>query len=152
MNTRPPHPDPQIMQHIHTVTLLLFCPTCQSVGNLGSNDLIHWESDKAFSNFLTIIPPIFFVMKMSVFTSAVYIQIHSRILLLWKQTLWTLIRRESDLGPYCLEYRLRKYISRWESRRQLLWMVGKGFTREFLVGLMCQSCFWQTHQLIFYGN
>ena len=34
---------------------------------------------------------------------------------------------QSGLGSYCLQTRLPKYISRGESRRQLLWLVGKGY-------------------------
>ena len=33
-----------------------------------------------------------------------------------------------NLGPYCLQYRLSKYISRWESRQQLLWMAENSLT------------------------
>ena len=48
----------------------------------------------------------------------------------WKQTLWTLIRllqrEQSDLGPYCLQYRLtKKYKIRWANRWQLLQMAKK---------------------------
>ena len=41
----------------------------------------------------------------------------------WKQTFWTLIRLllrdQSNLGPYCLQYRLPKKISTWKSRQKL---------------------------------
>ena len=53
---------------------------------------------------------------------AAYIQMHSRLILSWKQTLWTLIRlllmEQSNPGPYCLQYRPLKYISRRERRQQ----------------------------------
>ena len=42
-------------------------------------------------------------------TSAAYVQMLLRLVLSWKQTLWTLIRllqtEVPDLGPYCLPYR-----------------------------------------------
>ena len=59
--------------------------------------------------------------------------IYSNALILsWKQTLWTLIRllpvEQSNPGPYCLQYRPLKYISRRESRQQwqlMSWIAGK---------------------------
>ena len=60
-------------------------------------------------------------------TFAVYIQKHSRPLLSWQQTVWNLIRlllkEQSDLAPYCLEYRRSKYISSCMSRWWLPWMA-----------------------------
>ena len=57
-------------------------------------------------------------------------------LLLWKQTLWTLIgllqREQSDLGPYCLQYRLSRYISRWESRWPFF-VNGRNWLMQFLL-------------------
>ena len=41
--------------------------------------------------------------------SDAHISLHSRILLRWRQTLWTPMQ-QSDLGPYCLQYKLLKYI------------------------------------------
>ena len=53
------------------------------------------------------------------------------------QFLPTLIRllplELSDLGPYCLPYRLPKYKNRRERGRQLSWIVGKGLTLCLLV-------------------
>ena len=41
----------------------------------------------------------------------------------WKQTLWTLVslllRDQSNMGPYCLQYRLPKKISPWKSRQKM---------------------------------
>ena len=43
----------------------------------------------------------------------------------YRQTLWTqirlLLKEQSDLGPHCLQ-KWHKITSRWESRRQLLWL------------------------------
>ena len=69
------------------------------------------------------------------------------------QTPWTLIRllllrEQSDLGPYCLQYRLPKCISRCESRQQLSRMVGKGihtvivFQRIQWQSMACQCVPW----------
>ena len=44
------------------------------------------------------------------------LQFTSDKILSWKQTLWTLIRLQSDLGPYCLQYWLLKNISRQEEQ------------------------------------
>ena len=70
-------------------------------------------------------------------------------LLSWQQTIWTLIRlllrEQSDLGPYCLEHTLLKNIKRWESRGQLSWMVGKGWScssyHVFVITLRKDSLF-----------
>ena len=60
---------------------------------------------------------------------AACIRFHSRICLPIKQTLWTLIRlllmEQSDLGLYCLQYRLPIYISRWGKMQHMFWMVRK---------------------------
>ena len=60
--------------------------------------------------------------------SAAYIQVHFRLdFLSWKQTLWLvtrllpreqsdLVKEQSDLEPYRLQFRLPKIISRWENR------------------------------------
>ena len=58
------------------------------------------------------------------------IQMH-RLILSGMQTLWNLIRlllkKQSDLGPYCLLYRLSKYMSRREDNNisELGWDGGK---------------------------
>ena len=45
----------------------------------------------------------------------------------YRQTVWTQIRllleEQSDLGPYCLQKMTFKIRSRWQSRRQLLWLA-----------------------------
>ena len=81
-------------------------------------------------------------------SSAAYIKNDIRILLPWKQTLWTLIRlllrEQSDLGSYCLQYWLPKYTRRWENRRYLLWMAGKGLLEDskfYLIPQFYQSYF-----------
>ena len=59
--------------------------------------------------------------------SAAYIHMHSRKLFLWKQTLWTLFRllhrEQSDLGTYCLQYLLPKFISRGDSRSKCCLLI-----------------------------
>ena len=73
---------------------------------------------------LTLILPIFLFRKCCLlFTSAAYIHKHSRLFTSWKQTLW------SDCS-WCLQCVLSMYISRWESRQQSSWMVGKGLRRN----------------------
>ena len=61
-----------------------------------------------------------------------YVQVHFRLNFIWKQTLWTLIRlllkEQSDLDEYCLQYRLPKNISRWESR----WPLNFGVRESIL--------------------
>ena len=59
----------------------------------------------------------FVIMKIS---SAAYLQRHFRTLLQWMQIIWTLTK----LLP-CWQYRLSKYISRWESILGLSWMARK---------------------------
>ena len=44
-------------------------------------------------------------------------------------------RTQSDLGSYCLQYRLPKYISRRESRQHLLLSVGKQLIWQISVRL-----------------
>ena len=46
---------------------------------------------------------------LSAFMSAAYIQLHLKQDFPWKQTVLHLIR-QSDLGPYCLQYRLPKFV------------------------------------------
>ena len=38
---------------------------------------------------------------------------------------WSDCSEQSDLCPYCLQYRIPKCINRWVSRRQSMWMAGK---------------------------
>ena len=68
----------------------------------------------------------FFVLRMLLlFTSAAYIfKCASGQILLWKQTLWIL---SSSLiwAPCCLQYRLLKYLSRKDGKRQKLWVNTK---------------------------
>ena len=33
-------------------------------------------------------------------------------------------REQSELGPFCLKFRLSKNISRWESRKEMVWLEG----------------------------
>ena len=72
-------------------------------------------------------------------------------ILSWKQTLWTLIRllfrEQSDLGPYGLQCRLPKYISKWKSRRQLSWMARKGLkTNSCILNTYIYCCLKPSHE------
>ena len=70
---------------------------------------------------------IYFVQEMwSAYPSAAYIQMHSRLSKHYEPWSDCSLREQSDLGPFCLRYRLPTYISRRESRRQLLRKAGKG--------------------------
>ena len=62
-------------------------------------------------------------------TSAACIPMHSRLLLPWKQTLWTLIRllvRSSLIWVHIVcNIENHRNISIWERRQQLTWLAGK---------------------------
>ena len=57
-------------------------------------------------------------------TSVAYIEMYLGLILPRKQNTMD-PNQTAPLGPYCLQYRLPKNISIFESRRQLLWMAGK---------------------------
>ena len=85
------------------------------------------------------------------FCPAGYIKMHSRILLPWKLTIWTLISllwEQSDLGSYCLQYRLSHYICRrWESRWQKILLEHKILPEIIFFGIFC---FWHFFCLIWF--
>ena len=70
---------------------------------------------------------VFLFWKCLLFTSAAYIQLHFRLdFFSLKLTILTLIRlfpwEQSDMGSFCLQYRLTKKKSRRESRQQKSWL------------------------------
>ena len=72
-------------------------------------------------NVLTFIQALFFPENVVCFLHLLHIsKCTSDKKFSWKQIIWTLIRRllreQSDLGPYCLQFRLPKNISRQEER------------------------------------
>ena len=100
-----------------SLVFILFACTMPSLKNIIS---VSWYTD-------------FFLYKL--IKDLQYIQMHFKMLLQWKQTLWTLIklllREQSNLGPYGLQYRLPKYNSRWESRWHLLSVANHGKTVQY---------------------
>ena len=73
--------------------------------DLGPNYLQRLSADNTSRQRVSPYPANFFAPKCSLLiTSAAYIQMHTRILLPWEQTLNP--EEQSDLGPLCLQYRL----------------------------------------------
>ena len=65
--------------------------------------------------------------------SAAYIQIHFKLDFFMKantmnREIRVLPREQSYLGPYCLQYRLPKNISKPEELMTKSWLAGQGFT------------------------
>ena len=75
------------------------------------------------------------------FKSAACNQVYFGLIFSWKQTIWTqirlLLREQSDLGPYCLQYRLPRNINRCESKRQNRWLAGKELRRYWVIMIYC---------------
>ena len=70
---------------------------------------------------ITLFPGIFFPENVACFLPLLHIQVHSRLDFSMEANTMNPDQTaplESDLGPYCLQYRLPKNISRRESRRE----------------------------------
>ena len=69
--------------------------------------------------------------------SAAFIQVYFRLDFLWKQTIW--VREPSDLGPYCLQYKLPKNISR---RKEQMTKVDHDWQAKCSICSFCTDRWW----------